>query len=68
MQTRTKLILIILVAVLAVGAIWNANRADADPWDAAGSSMTGYGGPFEKVLRIIPPLHDAIWPPLQIYC
>jgi hypothetical protein len=26
-----------------------------------------YGGPIEKTLRIVPPVHEAIWPTLPFF-
>jgi hypothetical protein len=59
--------------LLVAGVAVSHSGVEDDVWgfDAYSHPMTRLGGPVETTLRIVPPLHDAIWPPLppmSIFC
>ena len=62
-----------LALLLIAGGTLSLSRGEDDVWgsNVYTHPMTRLGGPVETTLRIVPPLHDAIWPPLpnlQIFC
>jgi hypothetical protein len=58
--------------LVAGGALsLSGSENDGQIFNVYSNPMTRLGGPVETTLRIVPPVHDAIWPPLppmSIYC
>lgn len=72
-MTKRKLLLLGagLVVLLGAGALRMAATADEKQgFNLSANPMTQIGGPIETTLRIVPPLHDALWPSptLNVFC
>ena len=53
-----------LALLLVVGGALSLARSadDGQNFNAVSQSVMRYGGPIEKTLRIVPPLHRKLWP------
>ena len=54
---RLALLLVLVGALSMTGP-----EADGQNFNAVSQPVMRYGGPLEKTLRIVPPLHRKLWP------
>jgi len=56
------------LVLLVCGVLSIDGSADDDQWfRGARHPMLRLGGLVEKTLRIVPPMHKAIWPPMPVF-
>lgn len=78
MKKRRVLVSSVAVIFLVIGAGVLALPGDEDTLGTPGFMNQGFnfhsnpllqvGGPLERVLRLVPQVHDALWPPLPVLC
>lgn len=56
------------LGLVVCGAMSLNGSEDGQPFNILANPVMKYGGTVEQTLQIVPPVHDAIWPPLPIFC
>jgi len=71
-MTKRKLLLsgsALALLVVGGGAYFLSGEDDnGRGFNFHSNPVTRLGGPLEKSLQVVPPVHDALWPPLPVLC
>lgn len=71
-MTKRKLLLsssALALLVIGGGALClSGEDENGQGFNLHSNPVTRLGGPLETSLRAVPPLHDAIWPPIPGLC
>ena len=58
----------LILGLVVCGTMSVTGSDDGQGFNLYSNPLMRFGGPVEKTLQIVPPVHDAIWPPLPIFC